>query len=76
MTSYSVDRPVFLFETPNFETYVDCKKYVDQMHMQIYQKASAAYNFQYTPEAIFCITRDDVKDLFKQKPAKKTETEI
>ena len=35
------------------------------MHMRIYQKASASYNYRYTPEAIYCITQDAVKDIFK-----------
>ena len=33
--------------------------------MKIYQKASASYNFKFTPEAIYCITQDAVKDIFK-----------
>ena len=60
-----IERPMYLFRTPTFETYAQCQEYVDVMHMQIYKKASASYNFKYTPEAIYCITKDAVKDLFK-----------
>ena len=65
MTSAAVERPMYLFKSPNFETYNECKDYVDAMHMRIYQKASASYNYRYTPEAIYCITQDAVKDIFK-----------
>ena len=75
MTNYTIDRPIFLFSNPNFETHTECQKYVDVMHIKIYQKAAAAYKFQYTPEAIYCITREEVKNLFKQKTPKKTETQ-
>lgn len=65
MTSAAVERPMYLFKNPSFETYNDCKDYVSVMHMKIYQKASASYNFKFTPEAIYCITQDAVKDIFK-----------
>ena len=65
MTGAAVERPMYLFKNPSFETYNDCKDYVSVMHMKIYQKASASYNFKFTPEAIYCITQDGVKDIFK-----------
>ncbi len=65
MTSAAVERPMYLFKNPSFETYNECKDYVSVMHMKIYQKASASYNFKFTPEAIYCITQDAVKDIFK-----------
>ena len=78
MTSAAVERPMYLFKNPSFETYNDCKDYVSVMHMKIYQKASASYNFKFTPEAIYCITQDAVKDIFKynygKEDAKKQET--
>ena len=33
--------------------------------MKIYEQASASYNFKLRPEAIYCITQDAVKDIFK-----------
>ena len=65
MTGAAAERPMYLFKNPSFETYDDCKDYVSVMHMKIYQKASASYNFKFTPEAIYCITQDAVKDIFK-----------
>ena len=65
MTGAAVERPMYLFKNPSFETYNECKDYVSVMHMKIYQKASASYNFKFTPEAIYCITQDAVKDIFK-----------
>ena len=65
MTGAAVERPMYLFKNPSFETHNDCKDYVSVMHMKIYQKASASYNFKFTPEAIYCITQDAVKDIFK-----------
>ena len=65
MTGAAVERPMYLFKNPSFETYNDCKDYVSVMHMKIYQQASASYNFKFTPEAIYCTTQDAVKDIFK-----------
>ena len=65
MTSAAVERPMYVFKSPSFETYNECKEYVSVMHMKIYQTASASYNFKYTPEAIYCITTEQVKDIFK-----------
>ena len=65
MTGAAVERPMYLFKNPSFETYNECKDYVSVMHMKIYQQASASYNFKLRPEAIYCITQDAVKDIFK-----------
>ena len=78
MTSASIERPMFFFQSPSFDSQKECQEYVDVMHMKIYQKAAASYNYQYTPEAIYCITTDAVKDIFKynygKENAKKQET--
>ena len=65
MTSAAVERPMYIFQSPSFETEKECKEYVSVMHMRIYQQASASYNYRFTPEAIYCITQDAVKDIFK-----------
>jgi len=65
MTSAAVERPMYVFKSPSFDTIVECQKYVSVMYMKIYQTASASYNFRYTPEAIYCITTEQVKDIFK-----------
>ena len=65
MTSAAVERPMYVFQNPSFDTHKECQEYVSVMYMKIYQKASASYNYRYTPEAIYCITTDAVKDIFK-----------
>lgn len=65
MSSATIDRPMFIFKNPTFETQKECQEYVNEMHMQIYQKAAASYNYRLTPEAIYCINRDAVKDIFE-----------
>ena len=78
MTSASIERPMFVFQSPSFDSQKECQEYVDVMHMKIYQKAAASYNYKYTPEAIYCITTDAVKDIFKynygKENAEKQET--
>ncbi len=65
MSSAADERPLYLFRSPSFDTHVECQEYVDVMHMQIYKKAASSYNFKYTPEAIYCITTDAVKNIFE-----------
>ncbi len=65
MSSAAVERPMYLFKSPSFDTHIECQEYVNVMYMKIYQKASASYNFKYTPEAIYCIDTEQVKDIFK-----------
>ena len=78
MTSASIERPMFVFQSPSFDSQKECEEYVDVMHMKIYQQAAASYNYEYTPEAIYCITTDAVKDIFRynygKENAKKQET--
>ena len=71
MSSAAVERPMYLFKSPSFDTHIECQEYVNVMYMKIYQKASASYNFKYTPEAIYCITTDAVKDIFKYNYGKR-----
>ena len=61
----SIDRPLFVFKSPSFESMVACQKYVDENYMNIYQVASASYNYKHSPEAIYCLTTDAMKDLFE-----------
>ena len=75
MTSAAVERPMYVFQNPSFENLQQCKEYVSVMYMKIYEQAAASYNFKYRPEAIYCITQDAVKDIFKYnygKQEKKT----
>ena len=52
MTSLSVDRPMYVFSKPTFDSMNDCKAYVSVKHMEIYRAASASYNFKLKPEAV------------------------
>jgi hypothetical protein len=65
MTSAAVERPMYVFKSPSFDTQQECKEYVSVMYMKIYQQASASYNYRYTPESIYCITEDAVKEIFE-----------
>ena len=74
MTSAAVERPMYVFKNPSFDTQQECQEYVSVMYMKIYQKASASYNYRYTPEAIYCITTEAVKDIFKYNYGKQEDT--
>ena len=63
--TYEIERPLYIFKTPSFEKMEECQKYVSGNLMDIYRVASASYNFKHTPEAIYCLTTDTVKDIFK-----------
>ncbi len=65
MTSLSVDRPMYVFKNPTFDSMNDCKAYVSVKYMDIYKVASSSYNFELKPEAIWCIDTDKMKTLFK-----------
>ena len=61
----ALDRPLFVFKEPIFETKDQCNQYVQVMHQRIYTQASASYNFKLQPEAIFCLPTEKVKEIFK-----------
>ena len=61
----AADRPLYIFKTPSFDTQQECTQYVEVMHQRIYTQASASYNFEYQPEAIFCLPTDKVKEIFE-----------
>lgn len=65
MTSLSIDRPMYVFKQPMFDSLNDCKSYVTVKSIEIYRAASASYNFRLKPEAIWCIDTDKMKELFK-----------
>jgi len=76
MTSAAVERPMYVFKNPSFESMKECREYVSVMHMKIYQQASHSYNYQYTPEAIYCLTQDAVKEIFEYNYGQKNKTGI
>ena len=61
----ALDRPLFIFKQPVFDTQDECNQYVSVMHQRIYTQASASYNFEHQPEAIFCLPTEKVKEIFK-----------
>ena len=62
---YDIERPLYIFKTPSFEKMEECHEYVSGNYMNIYKVASASYNYEHTPEAIYCLTTDAVKNIFK-----------
>ena len=60
----ALDRPLYIFKQPSFETQDQCNQYVSVMHQRIYTQASASYNFKHQPEAIFCLPTEKVKEIF------------
>ena len=72
----ALDRPLFVFKNPQFDTMKECHQYVSVMHQRIYTAASASYNFRHTPEAIFCLTTDQVKEIFEYNSDQKEKKNI
>ena len=73
ITSLGVDRPMYVFNKPTFDSMNDCKAYVSVKYMDIYKVASSSYNFKLKPEAIWCIDTDKMKEIFKQSDKNKLE---
>ena len=65
MANMAADRPLYIFKSPSFDTVKECNQYVSVMHQRIYTTASASYNFKHTPEAIYCLPTDKVKEIFE-----------
>ncbi len=61
----ALDRPLYVFQKPSFESADECKNYVSVMHQRIYSAASASYNYKHTPESIYCLPHDEVKEIFQ-----------
>ena len=74
MTSLSIDRPMYVFKNPTFDSINDCKAYVSVKYMDIYQVASSSYNFELKPEAIWCIDTDKMKELFRPNDETKKQS--
>ena len=71
ITSLGVDRPMYVFQKPTFDSMNDCKAYVSVKYMDIYKVASSSYNFKLKPEAIWCIDTDKMNEIFN--PSDKTK---
>lgn len=71
MSNVAIDRPVYIFKEPNFDNREICELYVRKYEQRLVMQAGAAYDFNLEPEAIFCITKDQVEDIFKYNNGKK-----
>ena len=71
MSNVAIDRPVYIFKEPNFDNREICELYVRKYEQRLVMQAGAAYDFNLEPEAIFCITKDQVEDIFKYNDGKK-----
>jgi hypothetical protein len=72
----AADRPLFIFKQPFFDSVLECNQYVSVMHQRIYTTASASYNFKHTPEAIYCLTTEQVKGIFEYNYEEKEKKNI
>ena len=72
----ALDRPLYVFQNPNFETVGECRDYVAVMHQRIYSAASASYNYKHTPESIYCLPYDEVKEIFQYNIEKEEKKNI
>ena len=61
----ALDRPLYIFAKPSFDSVSECHEYVTVMNRLIYSQATASYNYKHEPEAIFCLPSDKVKEIFE-----------
>ena len=71
MSNVAIDRPVYIFKEPNFDNKQVCELYVRKYEQRLIMQAGAAYDFELNPEAIFCITKEQVEEIFKYNNGKK-----
>lgn len=71
MNNVAIDRPVYIFKEPNFDNKQVCELYVRKYEQRLIMQAGAAYDFELNPEAIFCITKEQVEEIFKYNNGKK-----
>ena len=71
MSNVAIDRPVYIFKEPNFDNREICELYVRKYEQRLVMQAGAAYDFKLDPEAIFCISKEQVEDIFKYNDGKK-----
>ena len=59
----ALDRPLFVYYKPNFESYEQCYDYANKNNTIIYGRAVHHYNYELTPESIYCLTGEQFKDI-------------
>lgn len=58
-----IDRPLFVYYKPHFQTQQECHQYVSQHNLAIFRRAHEKMGADLQPEAIFCITKEQVKEM-------------
>ena len=71
MSNVAIDRPVYIFQEPNFDNRQICELYVRKYEQRLVMQAGAAYDFELDPEAIFCVSKEQVEEIFKYNNGKK-----
>ena len=71
ISNVAIDRPLYLFKEPNFDNKQICELYVRKYEQRLIMQAGAAYDFELNPEAIFCITKEQVEEIFEYNNGKK-----
>tara|TARA_Y100001972_G_C7481488_1_gene244673 strand:- start:353 stop:619 length:267 start_codon:yes stop_codon:yes gene_type:complete len=64
----ALDRPLFVFYKPNFETHAECHAFANRNNEMIYGKAVHHYGGRLHPEAIYCLSGQQVKEIHETKP--------
>lgn len=59
----AIDRPLFVYYKPHFQTQQECHQYVALNNLAIFQRAHEKMGSTLQPEAIFCITQHQVKEM-------------
>ena len=59
----ALDRPLYVYYKPNFETYDQCYTYANKNNHMIYGRAAHHYDYKLRPESIYCITGEQVKEM-------------
>ena len=67
----ALDRPLFVYYKPNFQTYEQCYAYANKHNQMIYGKAAHHYDYQLRPESIFCLTGDKIKEIHSKPEQEK-----
>tara|TARA_Y100001938_G_C7958262_1_gene362894 strand:+ start:519 stop:785 length:267 start_codon:yes stop_codon:yes gene_type:complete len=58
-----IDRPLFVYYKPNFTTYNECHVFANKNNQVLYGKAAHHYDNALVPEAIYCLTGEQVKEI-------------
>ena len=59
----ALDRPLFVYYKPNFQTYEQCHEFANKNNQMIYGRAAHHYDYKLRPESIYCITGEQVKQI-------------